>query len=89
MDKRLRFLWPIFNTVGIFATVLGMFGIIGMIELTGSMFLFLSGMLLIAISAAIVLYDAHKMGILKEQVCCNTEKCDPEDKRNDGDGKDE
>ena len=86
MDKGLRFLWPVFNLVGIVATVLGVSGVIGLIELVGSMYLFIAGMLLISISAAIVFYDARKMGIFKEPV---NNKCESQDKKDNGDEKDE
>ncbi|MGE0014946.1 MAG: hypothetical protein AB7S83_01995 [Candidatus Methanomethylophilaceae archaeon] len=89
MAKSLRLLWPVFNVIGIVATVLGMFGVIGLIELGGSMFLFVAGMILIAISAAIVFYDAQKMGILKDPACCFNKKCDSKEKQDNGDEKDE
>ncbi len=89
MDKGLRFLWPVFNLVGIVATVLGVSGVIGLIELVGSMYLFIAGMILISISAAIVFYDARKMGIFKEPVCLFNNKCESQDKKDNGDEKDE
>ncbi len=89
MDKRLRFLWPVLNFVGIVATVLGVLGVIGLIELGGSVYLFIAGMISISISAAIVFYDANKMGIFKDPVCLFNSKCDSKKKKDNGDEKDE
>ncbi|MDN5357806.1 MAG: hypothetical protein PWR17_975 [Candidatus Methanomethylophilaceae archaeon] len=66
MVEGYRWVWLIINVVGIMTTVLGMLGVIGLMDFEGAPALFIAGTLLIMFSAIIVFYNAFKLGLLKE-----------------------
>lgn len=66
MVKGFRWVWPILNIVGIIVAVLGMLGVIGLISFDQPLIVFVAGTIMILMSAAMVLYEAQKLGLFKE-----------------------
>lgn len=74
MAKNYNWLWASLNIVGIILTVVGMFGVIGILTFEGAMVVFSLGTTIILLSIVIIFYNAFKLGLLKEP--------DKEDKAN-------
>ncbi len=74
MVKNYNWLWASLNIIGIILTVIGMFGVIGILDFQGSMVVFSLGTAMILLSIGIIFYKASKLGLLKEP--------DKEDKAN-------
>jgi predicted RND superfamily exporter protein len=66
MAKNYNWLWASLNIIGIILTVVGMFGVIGILSFEGSMAVFILGTLMILVSIVIVFYNAFKLGMFKE-----------------------
>ncbi|HKM13893.1 MAG TPA: hypothetical protein VJY42_03145 [Candidatus Methanomethylophilaceae archaeon] len=75
MAKNYNWLWAGLNIIGIILAVVGMFGVIGILNLNGSMVIFSLGTTLILLSIAIIFYNAFKLGLLKEPDKENKENC--------------
>ena len=85
MVKGFRWVWLVLNAVGIITTVLGMLGVIGLMDLKGGLAMFIAGASLITLSAVIVFYDAFKLGLLKEPETKDEEESPVEEEQENGD----
>ncbi len=66
MAKNYNWLWAGLNIVGIILTIVGMFGVIGILNFEMSMVVFSLGTAMILFSLVIIFYKASKLGLLNE-----------------------
>ena len=69
MAKNYNWLWASLNIIGIILTVVGMFGVIGILDFERAMVVFSLGTTIILLSLIIIFYDAFKLGLLKKPHC--------------------
>ncbi|MEA4977530.1 MAG: hypothetical protein VB016_03145 [Methanomassiliicoccaceae archaeon] len=85
MVRGFRWVWLVLNVVGIITTVLGMLGVIGLMDFEGGLTMFIAGTSLIMLSAVIVFYDAFKLGLLKGPETKDEAESPVEEEQDNGD----